>query len=70
MAAERKGGTYSQIRFTKLFSDLFKDVTKSASFFPRGTGDRCSEPHLADRFFGIVFRSGGGTGVIVGYLFE
>ena len=29
-----------------------------------------SEPHLADRLFEIVFRSGSGAGVIVGSLFE
>ena len=39
-----KGGAYSWVRFTKIFSNLFKDGTKSSTFFTCGTEWRRVSP--------------------------
>ena len=64
-----KCSRYLQLGSTKPFSDLFKDRTNGRNLFYLSTRDGTktgvsSKPHLADLLFEIVFRSGGGSGIV------
>ena len=70
-----KCSRYLQLGSTKPFSDLFKDGTNGHNLFYLSTRDGTktgvsSKAHLDDLLSEIVFRSGGGSGVIVRSLFE